>query len=51
MPDGTRKYIRAKTQKELDDKVLQVQILVKPGVDMSTYLMALWLFSQRKGFL
>ena len=32
MPDGTRKYIRAKTQEELDEKVLQAQILVKSGV-------------------
>ena len=29
MPDGTRKYIRAKTREELDEKVLQAQILVK----------------------
>ena len=34
MPDGTRKYIRGKTQEELDEKVLQVQILVKAGVDV-----------------
>lgn len=34
MPDGTRKYIRAKTQEELDEKVLQAQILVKSGVDI-----------------
>ena len=29
MPDGTRKYIRAKTQEELDNKVLVAQILMK----------------------
>lgn len=34
LPDGTRKYIRAKTQEELDEKVLQAQILVKSGVDI-----------------
>lgn len=34
MPDGTRKYIRAKTREELDEKVLQAQILVKSGVDI-----------------
>lgn len=34
MPDGTRKYIRAKTQEELDEKVLHAQILVKSGVDI-----------------
>lgn len=34
MPDGTRKYIRGKTQEELNEKVLQVQILVKAGVDV-----------------
>ena len=34
MPDGTRKYIRVKTQEELDEKVLQAQILVKSGVDI-----------------
>ncbi len=34
MPDGTRKYIRAKTQKELDEKVLQARILIKSGVDI-----------------
>lgn len=34
MPDGTRKYIRAKTQEELDNKVLEAQILMKAGVDI-----------------
>ena len=34
LPDGTRKYIRAKTQAELDEKVLQAQILVNAGVDI-----------------
>ena len=34
MPDGTRKYFRAKTQEELDEKVLKAQILVKSGVDI-----------------
>ena len=34
MPDGSRKYIRAKTQEELDDKVLVAQILMRAGVDI-----------------
>lgn len=34
MPDGTRKYFRAKTQEELDEKVLKAQILVNAGVDI-----------------
>ena len=34
MPDGTRKYFRAKTQEELDEKVLKAQILVNSGVDI-----------------
>lgn len=34
LPDGTRKYIRAKTQAELDEKVLKAQILVNSGVDI-----------------
>lgn len=32
--DGSRKYFRAKTQEELDEKVLKAQILVKSGVDI-----------------
>ena len=34
LPDGTRKYLRAKTRAELDDKVLKAQILVNAGVDI-----------------
>ena len=34
LPDGTRKYLRAKTQEELDDKVMKAQILVHSGVDI-----------------
>lgn len=34
LPDGTRKYLRGKTQKELDEKVLKAQILVHSGVDI-----------------
>jgi len=34
MPDGTRKYVRAKTQDELDKKILEAQILMKSGVDI-----------------
>ena len=31
LPDGTRKYIRAKTQEELDQKVLEAQMLMRPA--------------------
>ena len=34
MPDGSRKYFRAKTQKELDEKVMKAQILMNAGVDI-----------------
>ena len=34
LPDGTRKYIRGKDQKELEEKVLKAQILVNAGVDI-----------------
>lgn len=34
LPGGTRKYIRAKTQVELDEKVLKAQTLVNAGVDI-----------------
>ena len=34
LPDGTRKYLRGKTQEELDEKVLKAQILVNSGVDI-----------------
>lgn len=34
LPDGARKYLRAKTRAELDDKVLKAQILVNAGVDI-----------------
>lgn len=34
LPNGTRKYIRGKSQAELDDKVLKTQILINAGVDI-----------------
>ena len=34
MPDGTRKYFWARTQAELDEKVMKAQILVNAGVDI-----------------
>lgn len=34
LPDGTRKYVRAKTQQELDEKVMEALILVNAGVDI-----------------
>ena len=36
MPDGSRKYLRAKTQEELDEKVLAARILMKSGVDIGS---------------
>ena len=35
LPNGSRKYIRAKTQEELDAKVRQMQEFVSKGVDIS----------------
>ena len=35
LPDGRRKYIRAKTQEELDAKVAEMQELMSKGVDIS----------------
>ena len=35
MPDGSRKYLRAKTQEELDEKVLEARMLMKSGVDIA----------------
>ena len=34
LPDGMRKYIRGKDQKELEEKVLKAQIMVNAGVDI-----------------
>ncbi len=56
MPDGTRKYIRAKTQEELDEKVLQAQILVKSGVDICSeetfgHFAQLWFDIYKKPYL
>ena len=34
MQDGTQKYFRAKTQKELDEKVMKAQILINAGVNI-----------------
>ena len=36
LPDGTRKYIRAKTQEELDEKVFEARMLIKSGVDITS---------------
>ena len=35
LPDGRRKYIRAKTQEELDAKVAEMKALMSAGVDIS----------------
>lgn len=34
MPDGSRKFFRARTQAELDEKIMKAQILVSAGVDI-----------------
>lgn len=34
LPSGKRKYVRTKTQEELDDKVMEVRILTHSGVDV-----------------
>lgn len=37
LPDGSRKYIYAKTQKELDQKVLEAQLQLRAGVDLRNH--------------
>jgi len=34
LPDGTRKYVYAKTQAELDEKVFNLRLQMKMGVDL-----------------
>ena len=56
MPDGTRKYIRAKTQEEPDNKVLEAQILMKAGVDICSeetfgHFAQLWFDIYKKPYL
>nr|WP_325204288.1 tyrosine-type recombinase/integrase [uncultured Oscillibacter sp.] len=56
LPDGTRKYFRAKTQEELDEKVLKAQILVKSGVDICSeetfaHFSQLWYDLYKKPYL
>ena len=56
MPDGTRKYFRAKTQKELDEKVLKAQILVNAGVDIGNeetfgHFAQMWFDMYKKPYL
>lgn len=34
LPDGSRKYLRAPTQKELDEKLMKEMILIQAGVDV-----------------
>lgn len=35
LPDGTRKYVYAKTQEELDEKVFNLKLQMKMGVDLN----------------
>lgn len=35
LPDGSRKYIRAKTKKELEEKVLAIKLELNLGIDIS----------------
>lgn len=56
MPDGTRKYFRAKMQKELDEKVLKAQILVNAGVDIGSeetfgHFAQMWFDMYKKPYL
>ena len=34
LPDGTRKYVYAKTQEELDEKVFNLKLQMKMGVNL-----------------
>lgn len=36
LPDGTRKYVYAKTQEELDKKVFELKLQMKMGVDLKS---------------
>ena len=38
LPDGTRKYVYAKTQEELDQKVFDLKLQMKMGVDLNANL-------------
>ena len=56
MPDGTRKYFRAKMQKELDETVLKAQILVNAGVDIGSeetfgHFAQMWFDMYKKPYL
>lgn len=56
MPDGTRKYFRARTQKELDEKVIKAQILVHAGVDIGNeetfgHFAQMWFDMYKKPYL
>ena len=37
LPDGTRKWIRAATKEELDAKVLETQVMIGLGIDLSNH--------------
>lgn len=54
LPDGTRKYIYAKTKKELEEKVLKAKIEMSYGVDLKdetllSDLVQLWFSTDVKG--
>lgn len=54
LPDGTRKYVYAKTKKELEEKVLKLKIELSYGVDLKddtllSDLVQLWFSTDVKG--
>lgn len=54
LPDGTRKYVYAKTQEELDEKVFQLKLQMRMGVDLSDKttvgeLAQIWYNLEKKG--
>ena len=54
LPDGTRKYVYAKTQEELDEKVFNLKLQMRMGVDLNDKttvgeLIKLWYEADVKG--
>lgn len=54
LPDGTRKYVYAKTQEELDEKVFQLKLQLRMGVNLNDRttvgeLAQIWYNLEKKG--
>lgn len=54
LPDGSRKYVYAKTKEELDEKVFQLKLQMRMGVDLSDKttvgeLAQIWYNLEKKG--